>query len=195
MTPIEKALKTWYPPDHFLHNDPLHPAIGLAGEAGELLDLYKKERFKEGFSWWDCVHCNRSQPDHHTHSVQGLLCHGVYPPVIYTSKILDEFGDLWYYLRILAYQSKWKIPESWETGNVPEMFLSISDTLIKINFRCGKLLKDYENVGDEELTKVFILFLDLVLLLDTTLNQLTELNWKKLKDGDNHGWATTRVSL
>ena len=60
MTPIEKCLKTWYEPDHSLHLDPLHPALGLAGEAGELLDLYKKERFKDGVSWWDCVHCGRS---------------------------------------------------------------------------------------------------------------------------------------
>ncbi len=27
--------------------------------------------------------------------------------------------------------------------------------------------------------------------VDTTLDQLTESNWAKLKDGDNHGWKTT----
>ena len=48
MMPIQRALETWYEPDHPLHNDPLHPAIGLAGEAGELLDLYKKEQFVDG---------------------------------------------------------------------------------------------------------------------------------------------------
>jgi len=39
MTPIEKALKTWYKPDNPKYKDPLHPTVKLAGEIGELLDL------------------------------------------------------------------------------------------------------------------------------------------------------------
>lgn len=42
MTPIEKILKTWYPEDHPLHLDPLHPAIGLAGEAGGAIKAIQK---------------------------------------------------------------------------------------------------------------------------------------------------------
>ena len=35
------ALKTWYPTDNSLHLNPRHPAIKLAGEAGEILDFTK----------------------------------------------------------------------------------------------------------------------------------------------------------
>ena len=45
----QRALKTWYPPEHDLHGDKLHPILALAGEAGELANLYKKDRFKPGF--------------------------------------------------------------------------------------------------------------------------------------------------
>jgi len=51
----QRALKTWYPNGHALHFETLHPLIALAGEAGELLNLYKKDRFKPGFhaGHWD----------------------------------------------------------------------------------------------------------------------------------------------
>jgi len=45
----QRALKTWYPQNHELHTDPLHPLAGLAGEAGELLNLWKKDTYKPGF--------------------------------------------------------------------------------------------------------------------------------------------------
>jgi NTP pyrophosphatase (non-canonical NTP hydrolase) len=45
----QRTLKTWYPKNHKLHNDPLHPLVGLAGEAGELLNLWKKNEYKPGF--------------------------------------------------------------------------------------------------------------------------------------------------
>ena len=98
---IELALKTWYDKDHPLHFEPLHPVLGLAGEAGELLDLYKKELYKEGVSWWDCAKCKMAKGYHFERdrikfcSIDGAT---------YTPKVLDELGDLWYYLRILAYQ-------------------------------------------------------------------------------------------
>jgi len=51
----KRALKTWYPEGHELHFETLHPLIALAGEAGELLNLYKKDHYKPGFeaSPWD----------------------------------------------------------------------------------------------------------------------------------------------
>lgn len=178
MTLADNILTTWYPANHPFHLDPLPAALGLAGEAGELIDLYKKDRFKDGFSWWECTHCGTTRPED--------SCQENYTP-----KILDELGDFWYYLRILAYQQKWEIPGNWETDNAPAKFLSILDTLTKLNFHCAKLLGDYENIGSEKLTKVFSWFLDLVSLLDITLDQLTESNWAKLKDGDNNGWGKT----
>ncbi len=46
---IETALKTWYPKNHALHFDPIHPAMGLAGEIGEWINLHKKDEFKSGY--------------------------------------------------------------------------------------------------------------------------------------------------
>ena len=44
-----RCLKTWYPEGHELHTDKLHPILALAGEAGELANLHKKDKFKPGF--------------------------------------------------------------------------------------------------------------------------------------------------
>ncbi len=48
---IELALRTWYPKDHPLHLDPIHPAMGLAGETGEILNKRKKDLFKVNYEW------------------------------------------------------------------------------------------------------------------------------------------------
>ena len=45
----KRALKTWYQPTHPLYGDLLHPILALAGEAGELANLLKKDRFKPNF--------------------------------------------------------------------------------------------------------------------------------------------------
>lgn len=45
----QRALKTWYSPNHQLHSELLHPLVALAGEAGELLNLWKKDTYKPGF--------------------------------------------------------------------------------------------------------------------------------------------------
>lgn len=49
----ERALKTWYPKRHLLHQERLHPLIALAGEAGELLNLWKKDAYKPRFTATD----------------------------------------------------------------------------------------------------------------------------------------------
>ena len=46
----QRCLETWYDESHELHDDLLHPIIGLGGEAGELLNLIKKDLFKSGCS-------------------------------------------------------------------------------------------------------------------------------------------------
>lgn len=188
MTPIEKALKTWYPTDHPLHNDPLHPAIGLAGEAGELLNLHKKERFKEGFSWWDCVHCGYEE-NNHTSSTKCLdLLH------VYTPKILDELGDFWYYLRILAYQQKVDLSDYADNVASREMI----DCLINLSSVSANILRGVQYKWKErqhDLGFAYVVLLIILDSLDCTLDQLTELNWQKLKDGNNNGWQATAAQL
>lgn len=43
-----RALSTWHSDRFPVHLQRLHAAMGLAGEAGELLELVKKEWFKPG---------------------------------------------------------------------------------------------------------------------------------------------------
>lgn len=179
---IERALKTWYPKDNPLHFDPLHPAIKLAGEAGELLDLYGKHKFKPGFNWWNCKHCQKTSE---------YDCQCDKKTLWYTPLVLDELGDWWYYCRILAYQQNMNISE-WIRPNddVPYdtlMFLS------EMNYHSAKLLRIYESgqfISTEELRIAFSWFQDILIILDVTLDEITELNYRKLiSDETNHGWA------
>ncbi len=50
---IKTALRTWYPKNHALHLDPIHPAMGLAGEIGEWVNKRKKDLFKANYEWSD----------------------------------------------------------------------------------------------------------------------------------------------
>lgn len=183
---ILKSLETWYDQDHPLHLDPLHPAIGLAGEAGELLDLLKKERFKDGVSWWDCVHCNGSKEVHSSNlTIQTGFANCEYAP-----KILDKLGNLWYYLRILAYQYKVEL-ESPELANIRYDFDII---LTRLNLDAATFLNELivnARYNPELLDRVYYSLHYCLEKLDCTLDQLTELNYDKLKDGDHHGWKKT----
>lgn len=179
---IKLSLKTWYPKDHPLHLDPLHPAIGLAGEAGESLDLYKKERFKDRVSWWDCVHCNGSKKVHSSN----LAIQTCFASCEYTPKILDELGDLWYYLRILTYQ------QNIEFGILK---VDIQDDILvcltQLNYHSSSILVQLtrDHIIPHYHLNLACKWLQMILrLLDCTLDQLTELNYEKLKDGDQNGW-------
>ncbi len=109
LTPTELSLLTWYQPDNDKYKDSFHPTLKLAGEIGELLDLYAKHLFKPGFDWMDCKWCKESQNWHKKISnwcSMGKLRVGINLPhstITYTPKVLDELGDVWYYLRILAW--------------------------------------------------------------------------------------------
>lgn len=181
----ELALRTWYPVDHPLHLKPLHPALGLAGEAGELLDLYKKELYKEGVSWWDCVHCGQYKDNH---SYTGNYCDND-TGNIYTSKVLGELGDLWYYLRILAYQFDQKLIEvtTVEINDVDIALLGLSIT-------CSSLalgIAETEALDPWQFKIIYSKFIRILELLDLTLDQVTESNWDKLNKPDEHGWANS----
>lgn len=49
------ALDSWYFPDNLLYLNPHHPLLGLAGETGEVLNLYKKHLYKPNFIWDDKI--------------------------------------------------------------------------------------------------------------------------------------------
>lgn len=171
---------------------------------GGLLKLYKKERFKGGVSWWDCVHCGHSHKSHKYREGEFHHCNepikSSETDILYdchcnnhVPKNLDELGDWWYYLRILAWQQKidlseWTLPKK---RFVPDDMFMI---LAHLNSFCAKLLliyEDNENIEKLELATAFSWFQDVLFLLDFSLDQLTEQNYDKLKDGDNNGWQAT----
>ncbi len=181
LSPIDKALKTWYKPDSPLYRDPEHPTIKLAGEIGELLDLYAKHKYKSGFDWMDCKHCKRPLVLNHT---KDTLClyHGK-EYTRYASMVLDELGDIWYYLRILAWMNDIKLEHE---------SLDLLDTLVNIEamYDCANLLLKSNGKDGSELLWCYHYFSDLLANFDCTLDQLTELNYVKLNknEDNNHGW-------
>lgn len=179
---INKALKTWYPKDHPLHFNPLHPALGLAGECGELLDLYKKERFKNGVSWWDCVHCGKLGDSPLSDCID------------YTPKILDELGDLWYYLRILVYQLDLPIATPLLQADKPDTII----ILTFLNSNAAEVLEQLlpsDKIDIPLLSNVNYWFFMLLRELNFTLDQVTESNWQKLSAKGNNGWEQTRDTV
>ncbi len=171
MTPTEKALKTWYQPENPLYNNPEQPTIKLAGEIGELLDLYGKHTYKPRFDWMQCKTCKNLDITHFGHNN--------------VPTVLDELGDIWYYLRILAWM--WDIdiqtePED-EKDNfelIKEMY-SLANIILQNDWTMWK--KSYI------IEQLFFNFVDLLSNCGYTLDELTELNYIKLNSGDtNHGW-------
>lgn len=181
---IEKALKTWYPIDHPLRLDPRHPAIKLAGEAGEILDLYGKHEYKPSFDWWTCKKCGYTRDGYHLESGECLAIS--LQQDFYTPLILDELGDLWYYLRILAYQTNTDLTDKYPSGD------KMDKSLAWLNLAASQFHWDFvvENrVNSGRLQVVYHELLNILSLLNTTIDELTELNYIKLNsDPTNHGW-------
>lgn len=147
-----KALETWYPPEHSLYRDLEHPLFGLVGEAGEIVDQWKKHRFKPGYE------CSRGE-------------------------FLDELGDLWYYLRILAWIMEVKLES--------QIFLKNNGTVDILSnliyWSSTLLLTRYTSQNQEGyLNRTYTCLLDRLVELDCTLDELTEFNYRKLKG--RHGW-------
>ena len=194
---IELALKTWYPVGHELHLDPLHPAMKLCGEAGEILDLIAKNMFKPGFSMWNCKYCKHAEEEHVNEYVE--INRELFNDVIsllacksYTPLILDELGDLWYYIRILAYQVDKKLDNrvnvehctNWKIERVMQNIIEHSAYILD-----NVLHNDNQFIIGNNLQVVFDFYLGLLAKLNTDLDTITELNAKKLLgSSDYHGW-------
>jgi hypothetical protein len=180
---ITKALQTWYKEDNPLHLNPLHPALGLAGESGELLDLYKKNEYKPGFSWWNCVNCGAGDGYHWAEN----KCPNM--DSSYTSLILDELGDYSYYLRILTYQAEIDIPGPYLI-NTP-----ILRILTRLNHLSGDILVNVvtnSNINNYAVRSTWKCFFNLCHSLQVETEQVFELNYRKLNTEGMHGWESAR---
>lgn len=199
-----KALKTWYAPDNPLYLDPRHPLIKLAGEAGELLDLYGKDQYKPNFSWWNCKYCNEKKEWHSQFSYD--WCHPFKSehgnPPSYTPLVLDELGDWWYYLRILLWQKQMLTIELIKESEIitNKLYYKQGDLLYSLSclsYVSNETLLDclrFPGVEPLKLQKgdlkdCAFYFFAILEKLDYTLDQLTELNYTKLNSEPTaHGW-------
>ena len=114
----------------------------------------------------------------------------------YTPLILDELGDYSYYLRILAYQKGVSFEELCECGYIPGYKLDM--LLAMLNEHSAKALRDYIEIGMKPprtiLEFLSRLFLSVLVGLDTTLQTVLDLNYKKLNsEPSNHGWRSARI--
>ena len=179
---IEYALLTWYPKDHPLHLDPRHPAIKLAGEAGELLDLYGKHEYKPKFDWMNCKRCKQPKDAHFPD--MPYICGGMCE--YYTPFVLDELGDWSYYHRILSYINK---DINFERNSY---YTKLDSALVMLNsissIICGEVVLE-NKLNTSNLRIARNIFEDVLSILDVELNHITELNYQKLNsDLTNHGW-------
>ena len=193
LTSIELAKLTWYYPDNPLYKNPEHPTIKLAGEIGELLDLYGKHIYKPGFDWMDCKHCKQH------YALHTILDDDEYCQIggnKYVPAVLDELGDIWYYLRILAwlYEVELRIADKKYMdysilGSLQVMYSSASILFRVFNWN------DTTNKG-KRVDNILNIYKHLNLLLEHlnyTIEDLTLVNYQKLVlDDTNHGWKDAR---
>ncbi len=157
---IELALKTWPPKNHPLHYELHHPLGKLVGEWGELLDDYMKHLYKPGY---------------------GKLAGIPFKP-------LRELIDVWYYIRILSYQ----------TNN--SLTIIHLNTDLKIDTLISRAIEVSSTSFSNLCAKMDIAFIlpylikhnysalhRICTLSNLTIDQLTEASWEKLKPGSERG--------
>jgi hypothetical protein len=178
---IKKALETWHNPDNPLYHGFRHPTLKLAGEIGELLDLYAKHKFKPRFDWMQCKYCGNFGLAHQDPESDCWE---------YVPLVLDELGDIWYYLRILAWINDSDI--TYDYSHCDSTQSLIIDMYSQANAVLqGIFGKDRFNV--DRLKIIYGHSIKLLALLDTDIDELTELNYQKLNsEPTNHGWKDAR---
>ena len=175
------ALKTW----NDKGDSTRHAALGLAGEAGELIELFKKNEYKPGFDWWNCKHCGQIENCGKLNN----SCPG------YTPLILDELGDYSYYLRILAYQKEVSFEElckiEWEYDG--DMLWLLGQLASDSTYLLTEWI-EHKGISKDILYFCTRNFLAILSKLDTTLDVVLDLNYKKLNsEPSNHGWHNAKM--
>lgn len=103
----------------------------------------------------------------------------------FRGSLLYELGDIWYYMRILCYQKAFnptpaKPSSSWSK----ERLLSHA---IKVSNNAYEDLLGYDRFEPYFLTDCYGVLLALLKTEGRTLQELTELNWQKLRPGSQRG--------
>lgn len=185
-----KALASWYKEGNPLHLEPRHPLIKLAGEAGEILDLYGKHEYKPSFNWLKKCECKHNEL---SHDYFGCLephcgCKKFYPI------ILSELGDYSYYLRIITYQQE--ISFEMLCDGYEGFTACLEELLNDLAYRSTKLHKMWlkiKKVNPYELQILTFIFLTILERLEVSLETVLDLNYKKLNSEETqHGWSAAR---
>jgi hypothetical protein len=111
----------------------------------------------------------------------------------YIFKPEDELGDIWYYLRILAYQTGCELNQfDMENQSLDKLFaLVIHEVSMMLYAYCIGIDGHYN-----ELSYPYSLMLEIARRYNLNLDDLTASNWEKLKPGSKRGeeWMQARVS-
>ena len=166
---IRLSLETWYPKDNPLHFGLHHPLGKLVGEWGELLDDYMKWRYKPEYG-----------------KLAGL-----------PFKPLGELIDVWYYIRILAYQQdisldenfrNWFSDDQWTDGKPIDFLITCAITKAGVSFTYlhedGRVAT---GIMIQTIRQNFTALLKICELSNLTIDQLTKASWEKLKPGSERG--------
>jgi NTP pyrophosphatase (non-canonical NTP hydrolase) len=173
---IELALKTWYS-EHHEHHFNLEPnLLGLAGEAGEMVDVLKKDRFKNG------------------HEVSRATWLDELGDFWYYLRIVS------YQVTTLGYCEYPLVSKhKWDKHIVNKA--SLLHIHSNINWLCAKTLARFELVPEWEifqdgiaLNSLYQFLLLRLEQLDCTIDELTKINWQKVQPGSERGeeWREAR---
>lgn len=191
MSPIKLALQTWYAPDSESYRDAMHPALKLAGETGELLDLYAKHLFKPNFNAFTCKNCAEVKEEHNNDGT----CYDWYQNSDYSlrfvSRFFDELGDVWYYLRILAFIKEIELTRlNWNLND------DLLYNLGKLNFCAATIasgMVEHKSFDGGWLEFCYRYFVAICFNLGITEEEVTQLNYEKLNIKGAHGWKPSYV--
>ena len=107
----------------------------------------------------------------------------------YVFKPQDELGDIWYYLRILAYQNNHKLND---LGYNVKIKTDIAIALVMVGV--ANILIEGLN-RNTTMDIVYTTLIGIAGRYNLTLDDLTRSNWEKLKPGSERGeqWMEARV--
>lgn len=184
------ALASWYTENNPLRLNPRHPLIKLAGESGELLDLFGKHEYKPGYDWMKKCECKHDENIHDSYGCAASHCDCVsFYPIV-----LSELGDCSYYLRILSFQQEVSFEilcKDFEpfTASPEELLNDLAYRSVKLH---KKWLK-FNTISKIELQIITFIFLSILYRLDVSLETILNLNYKKLNsEASQHGWSKAR---
>ncbi len=103
----------------------------------------------------------------------------------------DELGDIWYYLRILAYQNNHEFKDNVDYINYDIDQIIAQCINISSEWFCGMSL---ESTIYSMLNSIYSAVVQIAEQYNLTIDQLTASNWQKLKPGSKRGgeWMKTK---